>query len=56
MAIASAKLRPDRKTVFLEIPDLRPVMQMQVRANVDAADGTTIEQTIYLTIHRVPEK
>jgi hypothetical protein len=55
VTIASAKLRPDRKTVFLEIPDIRPVMQMQIRANVDAADGTTIDQTIYLTIHRVPE-
>ena len=56
VTVAAAKLRPDRKTVFLAIPDLQPVMQMQIRANVDAADGTTIDQSIYLTIQRVPEK
>jgi glucose/arabinose dehydrogenase len=54
VTIASAKLRPDRRTVFLAIPGLRPVMQMQIRANVDAADGTTIDHTVYLTINRVP--
>jgi len=54
VAVASAKLSPDRKTVALSIPDLRPVMQMSIRVNVDAADGTTIDHTVYLTIHHVP--
>jgi len=54
VAVASAKLSPDRKTVALSIPGLRPVMQMSIRVNVDAADGTTIDHTVYLTIHHVP--
>jgi glucose/arabinose dehydrogenase len=54
VAVTSAKLGPDRKTVLLTIPGLRPVMQMRIRVNVDAADGTTIDHSIYLTIHRVP--
>ena len=29
-------------------------MQMSIRVNVDAADGTTIDHTVYLTIHHVP--
>ena len=54
VAVASAKLMPDRKTVLLSMPDVRPVMQMRIRVNLDAADGTAIEQAVYLTIHRVP--
>lgn len=56
VTVDAAKLRPDRKTVFLSIPGLGPAMQMQVRASVDAADGTAIDHTAYLTIHRVPER
>jgi hypothetical protein len=55
VAVASAKLGPDRKTVRLSIPGLRPVMQMRIRVNLDPADGTNIDHAIYLTIHRVPE-
>jgi hypothetical protein len=55
VAVASAKLGPDRKTVVLSIPGLRPVMQMSIHVNVDAADGTTIDHSVYLTIHRVPD-
>jgi hypothetical protein len=37
--------------VFLEIPDLRPVMQMKISCNLDAADGGEIRTDIYNTIH-----
>jgi glucose/arabinose dehydrogenase len=53
--IMSAKLMPDRKTVLLMIKDLKPVMQMQIEANVDAADGTNIHDTMWVTINRVPD-
>ncbi len=49
--IKSAKLSGDRRTVFLEIPNLQPVMQMQIKFNVQAADGTTIRQEIFNTIN-----
>jgi glucose/arabinose dehydrogenase len=54
VTVASAKLLGDRKTVMLSIPDLRPVMQMQINVDVDAADGTNIHDAMWLTINRVP--
>ncbi len=39
VAVRSAKLGADGRSVFLEIPGLKPVMQMELKYNVDAADG-----------------
>ena len=52
--IRSAKLLLDDKTVFLEMPDLKPVMQMLIRFRIKAADGTPISQEIWHTINKVP--
>ena len=54
--LQSAKLLGDRKTVRLAIPDVRPVMQMQINIDVDAADGTNIRDAMWITINRVPGK
>jgi len=54
VAVKSVKLSPDRKTVLLEIPEIKPVMQMRVRFRLKAADGTSVEHEIYNTINRVP--
>ncbi len=51
LAVKSAHLSADRKTVFLEIPDIQPVMQMQITWNLDAADGAHIRQSVWNTIH-----
>ncbi|MEY2408433.1 MAG: hypothetical protein QOF48_1103, partial [Verrucomicrobiota bacterium] len=50
----SAKLRADRKTVFLEIPDLQPVMQMKIKCHIKATDGTPVGAEIFNTINKVP--
>ncbi len=52
--IKSVKVSEDRKTVTLEIPDLKPVMQMLVRVRVKAADGSPVSMDLFHTIHRVP--
>ena len=52
--IHSAQLLPDGKTVRLSIPQIRPVMQMQISVDVDAADETNIRDTMWLTINAVP--
>ena len=52
--VRSAKLRADGRTVFLEIPDLKPVMQLQVQYNLTANDGASLRGKIYATINRVP--
>ncbi len=54
VAVKSARLMPDKKTVFLEIADLKPVMQMKVKFKINAADGTPINSEIHNTINRVP--
>jgi hypothetical protein len=53
VAIKTLTLSPDRKTVFLEIPDIRPVMQMRIHFRLKAEDGTPMAYEIYNTINRV---
>jgi hypothetical protein len=55
VAIKSVKLSNGNKTVFLELADVRPVMQQRIRFNIDAADGTQIRSEIYHTINAVPK-
>ena len=54
--VTGIKLSADKKTVLLEIADLRPVMQMKIKMNIKAADGTLIATDIYNTIHKVAAK
>jgi hypothetical protein len=49
-----AKLLPDGRTVRLSIPGLAPVMQMRIRYDLDAADGTSMADEAHLTINRIP--
>ncbi len=52
--IQSIKLSDDKKTVFIQIGDLKPVMQSRIRFNIKAADGTVLKQELFHTINRVP--
>jgi hypothetical protein len=56
VAVASATLESDGRTVFLAIPGLAPVMQMRIAFNLDAADGELVKGEIHNTIHWVPER
>ena len=56
LAIQGIKLSDDKKTVFLEIENLKPVMQSRIRFNIKAADKSVIKQEILHTINRVPAK
>jgi hypothetical protein len=51
--IKSVKLSPDRKSVFLEAPGLQPVMQMKIKMNILAEDGTELPGQIVNTINAV---
>lgn len=51
--IKSATLAADGKTVFLEIPDMRPVHMLRIRCRIRAADRSRISLDIYSTIHRL---
>lgn len=52
--VRSAKLSEDGKTVTLEVADLKPVMQMQIKFVIKARDGVEIQQEVQHTIHVVP--
>ncbi|WP_437186439.1 ThuA domain-containing protein [Planctomicrobium sp. SH668] len=51
--IQSATLLPDRRTVFLELPSLQPVMQMSIDCKLARKDGHPLRHTIYYTINKV---
>jgi hypothetical protein len=53
--VRSVRLLDDDRTVFLEVVDLKPVMQMQIRYDLRTADGERVAGTVYNTIHRVAE-
>jgi len=55
VAIKSAKLSADGKTVSLEIPDLHTVMQFNLKFKLKAADGSAISSDeMYSTINWIP--
>ncbi len=52
--VSASKLSPDGRTVTLSVPGLQPVMQMEIKMRLRAADGAEIETMIGSTINRVP--
>ena len=55
LEVKSAKLLPDGKSVFLEVQDMRPVMQMQIGYDLEATDGSQVRGEIYNTVHALRE-
>jgi hypothetical protein len=56
LEVRSAKLLPDGKSVFLEIPGLIPVMQFEVKYNLKTADGKAMRSELHGTINRLGAK
>jgi hypothetical protein len=53
--IRAVKLSDDRRSVVLEIDDMKPVMQMKIGYTVTAADGAPVKGAVYHTIHALGE-
>jgi len=53
--VKSAKLSPDGRSVTLEVPGLKPVMQMGVKVRVRSAAKAPVTLDLYLTINKVPQ-
>ncbi|MFM1769509.1 MAG: hypothetical protein RJA22_2038 [Verrucomicrobiota bacterium] len=49
--VRTARLLPDGKTVFLAIPDLQPVMQMEIKYSLATADGAPLRGELWLTLN-----
>jgi len=52
--VTAARLSADGLTVELQIDGIRPVMQYAIDYNLKSADGKSLRDTIYGTIHKVP--
>lgn len=50
LAIQSAKLTTDARTLTLDIPDMRKSQQLQLNLKLRTADGRPIERVMYLTV------
>jgi hypothetical protein len=51
--LKSAALSEDGRTVFLEIPGLRTVMEMEIQYNLKAKGGKVVRGAVYTTINRI---
>ncbi len=54
--VRSAKLLPDKRSVFLDIGSVEPVHSMGIDYNLDAADGGLVRGALYVTVKRVGPK
>jgi len=54
--IKSVQVNADKKTVFLEVPGLQPVDQMQIKMNLKSADGGRVPDKITNTINVVAKE
>jgi hypothetical protein len=55
LTVKSATVSADRRSVFLEIPDLRPAMQMQLKYDIKSAEGVELRGQVINTIHALAE-
>ncbi|MFN3241035.1 MAG: DUF6797 domain-containing protein [Planctomycetota bacterium] len=55
LAVAAATRSADGRTVLLKIPDLEATMCLEVKVDLDTAEGAPLRATIHGTIHRMPE-
>jgi cytochrome c2/glucose/arabinose dehydrogenase len=52
-ANVATHLSPDGRTLLVVVPDMRPVMQMQLDYDLRSATGTPLRNSLYLTVHSV---
>lgn len=53
--IESISISGDKKTITLKFEELKPVDQFLIQYNIEAADGSKLEQKILHTIHEIAE-
>ena len=51
----STHLSDDKKSIFITVPDIREVMQMEVSYDIETADGTAITDDLWFTVNDVEE-
>jgi hypothetical protein len=51
VAVKAAHLLGDGKTIFLEMPGLIPVMQMEIKYSLNATDGKALRNQLWVTLN-----
>ncbi len=51
--VKSARLLPDGKSVFIEMANLEPVMQMEIKYNLSSAAGKAMRNQFWLTLNKL---
>ena len=54
--IHKIELSPSGRTVYLAIDEIKPVMQMNIKADLKSANGSPLPVDIFNSINRVPNK
>ena len=54
LAVASASLSADGKTVWIALPDLAPTWGMEIKYSLRNARNEAVQGTIHNTVHRLP--
>jgi hypothetical protein len=55
MVVRKATLSADKRSVLLEVADLRPAMQAQLKYEIKSADGAELRGQVTGTIHALPK-
>jgi type 1 glutamine amidotransferase/glucose/arabinose dehydrogenase/mono/diheme cytochrome c family protein len=53
LPVADVHLSDDRQSVLVVVPDMRPVMQLQVEYSITTAEGQPLNGPVYLTVNEV---
>ena len=56
LEITGARLSADARTVTLDIPALTPAQCYELKAGLQAPDGTAFTRSLHGTIHQLSEK
>lgn len=55
LPVLAAHLSDDRKAVFLSVPNMEEVMQMEVSYKIKTADGSVMEDIFWLTVNEIED-
>lgn len=56
VSIARVEISGDRREVLLRMPGIRPADQMRIRMDIRSGDGAPFRESVYLTIHAIPDR
>lgn len=55
LTVENVSLSPDRRRVFLRIPEIEPTWGMEIKVDVRGAGGEEVQRTIHNTIHHLQD-